>query len=153
MKYEIKMKNFFTRLSHLSQGILNCLDNKNLARCREISRSWRNYLDTQKCFPIRFITGTLEDFHEETNWRKFKMAQSTILAVSLGQSKHRNNNWTQCCCQSILLSMQRKHIEDGIKITNMVLRQQRQLLVTEVWLHFILLLPLGLCHFINISWK
>ena len=75
------MENFFTRFSHLSKGIFNSLDNKNLTKCQEISRSWHNYLDTQKFSQVRFIKGILEDWHEETHsWTKFKLPQSYQLA-------------------------------------------------------------------------
>ena len=71
------MEIFFTRFSHLSQEIFNCLDNKNLSKCREISRSWHNYLDTKKFSQVRFIKGILEDWHEETHsWTKFKVPAS-----------------------------------------------------------------------------
>jgi hypothetical protein len=74
------MENFFTRFSHLSQGIFNCLDNKCLCKTREISRSWHNYLDNQKLSQIRFIKGILEDFHKETHsWTKFKFPKCLFL--------------------------------------------------------------------------
>ena len=75
------MEIFFTRFSHLSKGIFNSLDNKNLTKCQEISRSWHNYLDTQKFSQVRFIKGILEDWHEETHsWTKFKLPQCYQLA-------------------------------------------------------------------------
>ena len=68
------MEFFFTRFTHLSQGIFSCLDNENLSKCREISRSWHNYLDTKKFSQVRFIKGILEDWHKETHsWTKFKL--------------------------------------------------------------------------------
>ena len=68
------MEIFFTRFSHLSRRIFSFLDNKNLSKCREISRSWNNYLDTKKFSQVRFLKGILEDWHEETHsWTKFKL--------------------------------------------------------------------------------
>ena len=49
------MEEAFLRFPHLSENIFESLDNKSLADCKEVSKSWYFYLDTQKFLRTRII--------------------------------------------------------------------------------------------------
>ena len=49
------MEEAFLRFPHLSENIFDSLDNKSLADCKEVSKSWYFYLDTQKFLQTRII--------------------------------------------------------------------------------------------------
>ena len=42
------MDELFIRFPHIGQEIFNELDNKDLAKCRAISQSWRKFIDEEK---------------------------------------------------------------------------------------------------------
>jgi ankyrin repeat protein len=54
------MEEAFLRFPHLSENIFDSLDNKSLADCKEVSKSWYFYLDTQKFLQIRIIKNVEE---------------------------------------------------------------------------------------------
>ena len=47
------MEEVLLRFPHLSENIFNSLDNKSLADCKEVSKSWYFYLDGQKFLQLR----------------------------------------------------------------------------------------------------
>ena len=49
------MEQAFLRFPHLSENIFDSLDNKSLADCKEVSKSWYFYLDVQKFLQPRII--------------------------------------------------------------------------------------------------
>ena len=49
------MEAAFLRFPHLSENIFNSLDNKSLADCKEVNKSWYFYLSTQKFLQTRII--------------------------------------------------------------------------------------------------
>ena len=54
------MEEAFLRFPHLSENIFDLLDNKSLVDCKEVSKSWYFYLDTQKFLQIRIIKNVEE---------------------------------------------------------------------------------------------
>jgi hypothetical protein len=42
------MEEVFLRFSHLSEAIFDSLDDQSLANCKEVSKFWYFYIDTQK---------------------------------------------------------------------------------------------------------
>jgi hypothetical protein len=42
------LEDFFLRFPHLSEAVFDNLDNKSLARCRKVGRTWTNCLDAHK---------------------------------------------------------------------------------------------------------
>ena len=50
---------------------MDSLENKSLTTCREVSRSWDNFVHRKKFFLIRVIKGEVEYFHALGNdWKK-----------------------------------------------------------------------------------
>ena len=54
------MEEVFLRFSHLSETIFDSLDNPSLANCKEVSKSWYFYLDTQKFLQPRIIKANIK---------------------------------------------------------------------------------------------
>ena len=50
-----KMEEAFLRFPHLSEAIFKSLNNKTLAGCKEVSKSWYFYLDSQKFLETRIV--------------------------------------------------------------------------------------------------
>ena len=53
--HSFSTENLFVRFPHLRDGIFDQLDDKNLAKCKEISRVWCQMLETEKLYWIRKI--------------------------------------------------------------------------------------------------
>ena len=64
------MEEQFARFPHISEQIFGQLNNQNLAKCRKISKSWRNYLDNQKFMNIRIIRQSIRpsDCKDNFQW-------------------------------------------------------------------------------------
>ena len=60
----MRMEEFFKIFSHLSEEIFDCLDNKSLVKCKEVSEIWCSYISKQKFYHIRIIQSTVAEFHE-----------------------------------------------------------------------------------------
>ena len=52
------------RFQHLGEQIFNSLDNKSLVNCREVSRSWQNFLESQKFLHAKIILETVTKMHK-----------------------------------------------------------------------------------------
>ena len=52
---KLKMNNFMQRFPHLMEQILQKLDNKGLAKSREIARSWQKIIDTRMYLWLRIV--------------------------------------------------------------------------------------------------
>ena len=52
------------RFQHISEKIFGCLDNESLASCKEVCRSWNNFLDGQKFLQARVIFETVKKIHK-----------------------------------------------------------------------------------------
>ena len=50
-----KMEEAFLRFPHLSEAIFKSLNNKTLADCKEVTKSWYFYLDSQKFLETRIM--------------------------------------------------------------------------------------------------
>ena len=72
----IVLEDFFDRFPHLTEEIFDHLKNTSLAKCREVSKIWQNYLDQQKLLQARIIRCTIEKHdirnqgHFEESWEK-----------------------------------------------------------------------------------
>ena len=49
------MKVFISRFTHIAEDILEQLDNKRLISCREVSKSWQEFIDQKKFSWIRLV--------------------------------------------------------------------------------------------------
>ena len=61
---QLGMDNLILRFSHLDEKIFNSLKNETVAKCKETSKIWHNYLDAQKFVQIRIITDRINQFHD-----------------------------------------------------------------------------------------
>ena len=61
------MEQAFLRFPHLSENIFDSLDNKSLADCKEVSKSWYFYLDAQKFLQPRIIKANKIKYIEKAN--------------------------------------------------------------------------------------
>ena len=58
------------RFPHIGQGIFEQLDNKNLTKCRKISKPWSNFIDNQKFYWKRRIQryrGSMQQYSNQWN--------------------------------------------------------------------------------------
>ena len=63
-------ENFLLRFPHLGQSVFENLDDKNLVKCKEMSRSWSFYMDRERFFWKRIIKKLIynyDDFHDAWN--------------------------------------------------------------------------------------
>ena len=58
------MEEIFLRFNHLSEAIFKSLDNQSLANCKEVSKGWYLYLDTQKFVKPRIIKANIKKVRE-----------------------------------------------------------------------------------------
>ena len=66
------MEEIISRFSHLGEKIFAQLDNLSLARCREVSKTWKTFLDGQKFLHIRSIQSYIEKKHKIGEpWKDF----------------------------------------------------------------------------------
>ena len=69
--FQPKMEDVIMRFPHLAEKIFDSLENKSLTTCREVSKSWNNFVCKKKFFLIRVIEGEVEYFHALGNdWKK-----------------------------------------------------------------------------------
>ena len=74
----------FSRFAHVSENIFEFLDNKSLANCRLVRKSWRTYLDHQKFFQIRMIQSWIEKKHEMREpWKKLLEKSNSEIILEL----------------------------------------------------------------------
>ena len=72
-------EDLFLRFPHLREGILDKLDDKNLVKCKEISRIWCQILETEKLYWIRKIQNISRNLldHEE-EWKQLTQKKMTL---------------------------------------------------------------------------
>ena len=78
------MEVLFLRFTHLGENIFEILSNENLVKCREVARSWNDYLEKQKFLLIRIIKATILPFHDiGKSWQMVfsKAPTTTILEI------------------------------------------------------------------------
>ena len=74
------------RFSHLSEKILDSLNNKDLTKCRKVAKSWQSYLDKQKILHVRMIETKISKIHEVGNeWKWFFETANTEAIKDLRQ--------------------------------------------------------------------
>ena len=64
------MKTFLLRFPHLGQGIFEILDDENIVKCKEVSKSWSFFMDGERFFWKRIIKKlikTYDDFQKSWN--------------------------------------------------------------------------------------
>ena len=64
------IEEIFSRLPNLSEDIFGRLDNRSLVSCREVSKTWQEYVDSQRVYWIRQIlkcNPPQSKFHGEWN--------------------------------------------------------------------------------------
>ena len=49
------MEEVFSRFPYLGQGIFECLDNEDFAKCRKVSHKWKNFIDNEKFSSVKII--------------------------------------------------------------------------------------------------
>ena len=79
--FQPQMEDVILRFPHLAEKILDSLESKSLTTCREVSRSWDNFVNKKKFFLIRFIEKVVVFFHElGDDWKKvFKKATTETI--------------------------------------------------------------------------
>ena len=79
------MEILFQRFSHLSKAIFNCLGNKSLVKCKEVSEIWRDYISEENFYLIRIIRSTVAKFHNVgKDWENvFKKGEQRGRAISV----------------------------------------------------------------------
>ena len=69
---QFSMETVFTRFPKLNDQILKQLDDKNLVKCKQISKVWWGTIVNQRCYWIKKIqnrTKNYDQFHQE-EWKK-----------------------------------------------------------------------------------
>ena len=74
-KSVISMEVFFARCSHLTEAIFEQLDAVNLAKCREVSWDWQEYLVDKRFLHIRVIRSLIGNVGQP--WERFFKASNT----------------------------------------------------------------------------
>ena len=65
---QITIEEIFARFPHLSEAIFVRLDDRSLASCREVNKTWQEFVDSQRIYWIRKIlkyANPQSKFHEE----------------------------------------------------------------------------------------
>ena len=91
------MEEAFLRFPHLSENIFDSLDNKSLADCKEVSKSWYFYLDMQKFLQTRIIKAN-----------KIKKVEDTIETIRKIDFKRCPQKFTEVDARSIM-----KEVKNG----------------------------------------
>ena len=61
------MGDMLIRFPHISEKIFNSLDNQNLIICKQVSRSWNDFIDRKKFFWIRNVQKCVKKYNKEYN--------------------------------------------------------------------------------------
>ena len=74
------MEELFERFSHLSETIFNCLENRSLVKCKEVSRIWCDYISEQKLYHSRIIHLIVGNYHRVgTDWDVFRKCTTNTI--------------------------------------------------------------------------
>ena len=64
-----KMKNFLLRFPHLGQGIFEILDDENIVKCKEVSKSWSFFMDGERFFWKKIIKKLIKNYDDfQKSW-------------------------------------------------------------------------------------
>ena len=78
------MEQVILRFPHLAEKIFAQLDNLSLAKCREVSKTWKSFLDQQKFLHIRCIQSYIENEKKDGDlWKKFFKISNTEMILLL----------------------------------------------------------------------
>ena len=81
------MEETFLRCSHLTENIFDSLNDKNLVKCRIVSKKWQAYIDNGKTCHVRKITTTIKNFHEVgDSWKRLFNKGTTQVIMDLSNS-------------------------------------------------------------------
>ena len=91
------MEEVTLRFSHLGEKIFVQLDNLSLARCREVSKIWKTFLDQQKFLYIRSIQSRIKKKHEIGEpWKTFfKKSNTEMIQEALNTWRGRRQHFLQ----------------------------------------------------------
>ena len=65
------MESIFSKIPDLGEKIFKELDNQSLVKCKEVQRSWYNFINEEKFQWLRMIQNYIGDNNEfKTAWRK-----------------------------------------------------------------------------------
>jgi hypothetical protein len=79
-----KMEVLILRFPHLCENIFDQLNNENLAKCIEVSKTWNNYFIKQKFFHCRKIKRIIEKNHSFGEfWKKVLSKANTEISLQL----------------------------------------------------------------------
>ena len=106
------MENSFQRFTHLPEKIFEHLDYVSIVKCREVKKSWQEYLDQGKVLHIKIIRLTVGKFHGVVeSWEAaFKMLNTEntrelgILVKRVYMEENRANIGQGCDSMSNVLS-------------------------------------------------
>ena len=92
------MEVFFARFSHLTEAIFEQLDAVNLAKCREVSWDWQEYLVDKRFLHIRVIRSLIGNVGQP--WERFFKASNTDNIKQLRNAVERlyANDWPGWKC-------------------------------------------------------
>ena len=89
-------------LNHIPEQILSFLDDKSLANCRRVSKSWKNFVDNNNALMKKQVLqmkstkiSRLVDLRSSTLTRVFKRASSNLVMQVNWNNKIRDNPWKQ----------------------------------------------------------
>ena len=93
------MEQVILRFPHLAEKIFAQLDNLSLTRCREVSKTWKSFLDQQKFLHIRCIQSYIENEKKDDIgdlWKKFFNISNTemiLLLKTAVENVYSNKAW------------------------------------------------------------
>ena len=69
------------RFDHLGKQIFDSLDDKSLVKTKEVTRSWKTFVENQKFLYTRIIRQHVEKFHEVRNAWDVTFAKSSTKTI------------------------------------------------------------------------
>ena len=72
------MKIFLLRFPHLGQSIFEMLDDENLVKCKEVSKSWSFFMDGERFFWKRIIKKLVGDYDDFQKAWKVTLKKANI---------------------------------------------------------------------------
>ena len=77
------MEEIFRRFSGLGKRILQQLDDKNLAKCREVNKTWKKSIDQDKTIWKRQIKKQVGHANWSQDWKMVMLKTSTDTVIEL----------------------------------------------------------------------
>ena len=82
------MEEVLLRFHQIGKKIFEELDNQSLTKCREINKSWRGFIDSEKTVPFRIVKSltNVPDTYLKKNFGKADLASLTKLVKNIQQA-------------------------------------------------------------------